>query len=313
MPGFKQIIPLSLGSTPLGKFISHPMATRAGSLLITEAQDTDSQTLIPALGEKMVISNAAYSSAKHLLAPGTSQEQASPYFELRPGTTSSEIKFERTAKGGIHGIPKQTGTGVLPGHGGRINIPDSILEYIRAHPNNRFAFGFWGRITQKPLVPVVESGSPPQPQTFAIGRARNKTSDIFYVSQDVTLTTIYPPGVWPVPGNYESAGGESTNQVGVWTPSYSTKWHGEVQSSVDTVGGGFWWGAVGGNANNQPSMAACFPSIIFYGMIIEDLTVSNITTAKFVEEFDRETAKNYGVGGRFHNDTYTAPQNAVYA
>lgn len=311
MPGYKQVIPLRLESTPLGKFVSHPLATRPGTLLISEAQDTDSLTNIPAIGNSMLLPNAAYTTAKKLLPAGTSQEQASVRFEVTAGTTNSEVRFERTLKGGIHGIPTQSGAGVAPGHGAKLGIPDSILEYIRAHPNNRFGFGFWGRVTRKPSVPVSATGNPPQPQHFAIGRSSSKGLPVFSVSQADTLTTLYPPGSWPVPGNYEAQGGESVNQVGLWTPSYSTKWNGELQPTVKTVEGGFWWGAVGGNANNAPAMATCFASLVFYGMFIEDLTVSNITTTKFVEDFEKETNKNFSAGGRFYGDTYSDPAVAM--
>lgn len=307
MPGFKQIIPLHLGSTPLGKFVSHPLATRPGTLLITETQDSESQTQLPAIGSKMVIPNAAFGTAKKLLPEGVSQLQASPQFEIAQGTTSDEARFERTAKGGIHGIMRQGTSGVTAGHGAKLVIPDSILEYIRSKPNNRFGIGLWGRVTRKAILPTVASGNPPQAQHFSIGRSTNKTGAIFNVSQDNTLVTMYPPGTYPVPGNYEYQGQEGTQQVGVWTPSFSTKWNGETQPSVNTVAGGFWWGSVGGNANNNPLMLNCFPSMVFYGLFIEDLTVSNITTAKFVEDFEKETAKSFAVGGRFYGDTYSDP------
>lgn len=310
MPGFKQIIPLHLGSTPLGKFVGHPLGVRSGTLLITETRDADTQTEIPAIGNTMVIPNAAYDTAKKLLPVGVTQLQTSPKFEITKDTTLDEARFERTANGGIHGIIRQGPTGIAAGHGGKLVIPDPILEYIRARPNNRFGIGLWGRVTRMAIVPTVDPGKfPPQTQHFSIGRSSNKKNDIFTVSQDNTLTTMYPPGSFPTPGNYEFQGQEGTQQLGTWTPSFSTKWHGDAQPSVDTVAGGFWWGSVGGNANNNPVMSKCFSSMVFYGLIIEDLTVSNITTAKFVEDFQKETDKHFGVGGSFHGDTFSDPND----
>lgn len=65
--------------------------------------------------------------------------------------SDTQGKFERTAKGGLHGIASQTLDVASPAQYGRLLIAADLLAWLDAHSTDDLFVSMWGRITRDPL------------------------------------------------------------------------------------------------------------------------------------------------------------------
>lgn len=205
-------------------------------------------------------------------------------------------KSERTSKGGIHGLITQAG-GQVGGPQYYIKASPAIRNYVLANPNHKYYASIWTRITRQSLkassvmAPMYFIGPTTANQLFSFeGGIPSPISGPTLLGRKADpLLPDVPTQPLAVPYNrFGSVGVQGLVGTGPTT---------EHEISLVVGVAGAW---AGGMVNQAPSR-------IIYRSYMEDLTVSGRTYAE-VEAIDYAMYQEaFGVGGKFANDTYSAP------
>ena len=260
-----------------------------GSLMLVElGHSKGTYSGVP--GDGALLPNVAWSAAATLLGAGTATSLAATVLN----TLSANDLAERTPKGGLHIIKSQ----VTDSQNQRlaIQLPDAIVTYLLANPTNDIFFSTVYTTTRAAL-----DGQTPLSIISSTTAATGNFLDILKAVGVSEASTLLGSRDSPSPRN-------------TLAPSYSsravTNWSGTPPASLGTSYRMPFMVGPGGPYGNTYS-AKC-PSVIFYGLYIEDLTVSGRTFADVdaiaYARFQRDFSS---VGpGRYYGDTTpTAPSS----
>ncbi|WP_234057918.1 hypothetical protein [Microbacterium sp. NFH-22A-Y] len=244
----------------------------------------------------LAIPNAAWEDAAALLGSGTSSSLAATFTTDSGHVAGTTSAFERTSKGGLHGIVSQTNI-TAADQGAYILLPSAIRTYLLANLTHNYFVSVWSRITR-----VAASGS----SSLLLAAIQNNASpaanylvrlhgDAAGVKQNgVGLGSASLLAINTLGNDYSEFG--ASGQVGTVTSS--------------SFNPGMYWGSTSKAGASQNSNSGNFnkaPSWIFYRMHLEDLTVSGRTFAQAAIADQAAWTLAFGAGGRFNGDTFTTP------
>jgi hypothetical protein len=320
MSGLRLTLPLAFTDTSLAILRDDPILA-AGSLALYElGHPLTNITGVPANGA--LIPNIAVKEAQALIPAATAASLSANFKSLIADAT--KIKIERSGKGGLHGILSKTvhsGSNFV-GMYGRADI----AQYIRDHLNNEFYFSYWGLETRSP-------GTGPGAFTgLSFANAINGTNLHYVISHD---SNNYPNsakktgGVREVNGTalggpFADSSGSLTVANGGTATTYPAKIPAKLRLTVGVKGTDSvldktgaqveatnWFKIFSAGAASElftHNASTGVSSNIHYRTYIEDLTVSGRSFAT-VDALDKAeyTKHVLTAGGRYYNDTYTAP------
>lgn len=264
-----------------------------GSLLLIDFSHPagyDGGSVIPV--NDTVIPNIAYEQAAAIIGSGTRDTLSSRFKQAGfVGTSSSKHKVEWTGKKGLHTIASQS-PGIASGDHTRITIPDLIFNHIFNNvPGRDFYISIWRRTTRAQVIAALT-----QP-FFAIGQSGS------------SILTVHDNNAGITNGGVTDK--FTDNAVNGLTTHYSSwranPWTGTKPGSPPAEGGLRWSWLVGSFGSYAGSNLTTAASQIVYRIYIEDLLVSGRTWAQANAVDYALYQAAFGVGGRFYNDTFTAP------
>lgn len=227
-------------------------------------------------------------------------------------TTSSKAFYERTTKGGIHGIVSQDKTKFTStdNHGASVDFDFSshvILAYMKANPTHQFYVSFWGRITR---AGGAKDGVGAYPSVGATICGYSGGVDYFLIQQtgsNLPVSDILPGRISrmrPDPTNALASNGVALGPIRRSTGVSSVS--GTV-ASVLLAKAATWARRENGLNALAPAYTA-YPSYVFYSLHVEDCTVSGRSLAEADAVDQVEFIKHLEtVGGRYYGDTFTDP------
>ena len=205
-------------------------------------------------------------------------------FTLNIGTAYGRV--ERTAKGGLHVIRRQTDPVPPAAAGATVNFPPAVLQYIIDHRNDhQFYFSLWSRVT----------------------RTAGGTRPVFGGMTNIDANYLF---IWSPEGDLPSGptrlGSRSTNPAGLGDAYRSMAVSGPVDNYGVAAGyeGALW--RSGGNIQWTAGGTGSMQSQIFYCAYVEDLTISGRTWAQ-VDAIDLAFWQQSIGAGFLANDTFTNP------
>lgn len=208
------------------------------------------------------------------------------------GTPTATERFERTRKGGLHGMISAAGAGSAV----MVQLPDSVMAYMEEKtPSNDFYLSVWGRITRPGTTTTARAYS-------SIARYNNGVSG-FLLAQT-------PNNNRPSSGLQAGTRVENPNSNGPMYQSIGGKSNEKIVADIYQGGSRAvaTWGSV--NPWNAGGGAAGLMSWVFYRVYLEDLTVSKRTWAE-VDALDYSLYSRHVLttGGRYYGDTNATPSN----
>jgi hypothetical protein len=196
------------------------------------------------------------------------------------------LTFERTAKGGLHGIVPQA---VAPAVGAymSLNMSPGLKAYILANPAHSYFLSLRSRTTR-----LTASGTNSLAYSLVRSVANSTLISLLHSASNGTgvlgRRNAAVTNTDPVLRNIANSNGVITGYAADASASLAT------------------WGRIG-PFNSGVADAQRLPSWIFYQAYLEDLTVSGRTYAQ-VDALDAELfGRDFGVGGKFYGDTFTSP------
>lgn len=258
-----------------------------GSLMLVElGHSKGTYSGVP--GDGALLPNVAWEAAATLLGAGTATSLSATVLN----TLSANDLAERTPKGGLHVIKSQ----VTDSQNQRlaIQLPDAIMNYLLAHTTNDIFLSTvytTTRVATDTQVPLSIISS----TTAATGNFLDILKAVG-VSETATLL-----------GSRDSPSPRNT-----LAPSYAaravTNWVGTPPASLaQSYRMPFMVGPAGPYGNTYT--AKC-PSVILYGLYIEDLTASGRTFADVDAIAYARFQRDFASGGRYNGDTTpTAPSS----
>ncbi len=226
---------------------------------------------VPANGA--MIPNVVWENAARVIGSGDVTSTRSLFENTYvPG----EGVFERTAKGGLHGVVSRTAQG---GHRAHLQT-EGIMPYLEANPTRPLALFIWGRVT----------------------RPATSTS----------TSSMFDGGI----GDAASFAGKNyfqarfTNDASLQRLSYSapTGRTGAAQSQPR-----LWAAAWGNMPPYNSTIANDGRSFILYSFHLVDVLASGMTYAQLDAMDAAAYAEAFGAGGRFAGDTWTDPATLIAA
>lgn len=265
----------------------------AGSLLLIDPMHDAGlwPTGVPAASAR--VPNIAAAKAAAMIPTAT---ELRPQWVLGSSQTAANSVFERTTKGGLHGIISQVSTGA--NKGAHLSIPADILAFLRTNTTHHIYVSLWSDVTR--ISGDVSDTTTPWLSGAAVTGAL--TGSYAYLmrsrtTRPLSTSTVPAEGLRPASGSGSDVLGLTLRNVGT----------GGKMGATDAlyVGTVAQWGQVG-LVSTTPT-AANFPSFTFYRFYMEDLTVSGRTYAT-VDSIDSGlyTAALVTSGGRYQGDTHSA-------
>lgn len=229
------------------------------------------------------VENLVYSNAKEIseLSNGTSTSLGATI----TGDPGGEITTSFSAKGGLHGITKES-----PSVGWRKLTPNTdLINYINNNYTHKFFIGLSHRVTSP-----VGSG------TGKISYSGAFQTDSRSLWAFDSRIDYLPPNNSPYFDNQDKLGSNELmyQSISVKNGVYST--FGEFTPPFDDIC--FW--KVGSNSNFDVASSGKRPSDIFYTFYMEDLTVSGRTFDEVNNIFKARHIQNHSVGGKYYGDTW---------
>lgn len=240
-----------------------------------------------------VIPNVAWEQAAAAIGSGNSTTLGA-VFNRADGTN---FNLERTGRGGIHGYLSGA---VAANVGLIIEMPSLLQTYLFNNPTADYYISAWDRVTR-----VATQGGGSWPMFEGIQRTVASTSN--YLGYFDSNTSF--DGAAPASGAAKRLGARITarNTLGNTYRSLGVDgWTGTAPASAAEVRPQLAvWGATAAFSGAFAGTTAP-PSYILYRLYVENLTVSGRTWAE-VDAIDYALyLRDFGVGGRFAGDTFTA-------
>lgn len=251
-------------TNPKFPIIRDDKSLSAGSLFLLDPSHTLSQLSgVPV--DNQPLYNLAWKEARGLIGSGDA-DSLRGIFRNGLGVHGT---FERTAKGGLHGIVSQV---TKTNQNAKVNLPAAVATYLVANPSRQYAVFFWARLTRL-----------------------RKVEDVREVLISVT----------PNPLQNNLINGWFSNTAGNQRLSLSrpTGWTGTPAEGTFLSCVPAWGGADAYTHVNQQNSS----SFIIYRAHIIDVLASGKTFAQLDAEDAAMHAQMFGAGGKFYDDTFTSP------
>lgn len=248
----------------------------AGSLLLVDPTHPANPWAsgVPAQGS--ALPNLLWERARDVIGSGSASSLAMTV-ENGAGWTGTAGKIERTAKGGLHGIISQGNS--LAETRFRGSNP-AVTAYIIANLTHAYFVSYWGRTTR-----AYPGGSTVPPEASSLSGLASVSSNY-----------LYRNGPLPI----GSPGLHQKNPT-AWTG-------GTVPTSTSQTNQNYILHGRAGGMNTYSTTTQLVPSVIFYRLYIEDLTVSGRSYADVAALDNAEFTKHcLTAGGRYYADTFTDP------
>jgi hypothetical protein len=278
-------------SAPTGKLLlNDAILPAAGALMLIDVGHSMGGLGVAGVpADLAVIPNIAWDQAAAMVGSGNATTLGA-IFDRADGTN---FNLERTGKGGIHGYLSGN---VAANVGLVINMPTLMQTYLFNNLTADFYISAWDRVTRVGTVATA-------PPIFE-GIQRTASSTVSFLGAfDITNSAV------PVAGNAKRLGARVTaaNNVGNTYRSVGADgWSGTPPASAAEIRQQLaLWGAMNAYSIFFGGTTAP-PSYILYRLYIENLTVSGRTWAE-VDAIDYALwQRDFGAGGRFAGDTFTA-------
>lgn len=200
------------------------------------------------------------------------------------------IKYERTAKGGLHISPAQSGQSSSVKS--ELRLSDAVKAYLYANPTHVYYLSFWYRITRADLINTGPYS--------ALKREAGTSVGFFNIQRGG------PTGITDLVGQGVPVGARNT--VGLVHERLANQYDGTPALSNATTdflavlfGLAQVNGAYGDHARNKAMSA------ILYRVNLIDLTAAGKTYAEMAAIDDAMRAAAFADGGRYDDDSWTAP------
>jgi hypothetical protein len=246
---------------------------------------------VPAHGA--AIPNIAWEQAAALIRAGTQESLKGQFTNLF--VNPARAVFERTPKGGIHGMIAQSADAASGQNQAYISLPTLVRDYIFANLEHDYYVSVWSRVTR-----AAKAGAASELPLFTIANNLSATGRyLFYGHRAGTLPSVVGEvlGTVSAPGN---------NTVGNTFRNISVRgFHGtdpsvasDLQSYIPA------WGAPGpfGSFGSQYSQ-----SHAFYRATLIDLTAAGLTHAEMTTLDQTLHNAAFASGGRYSGDTLSDP------
>jgi hypothetical protein len=214
-------------------------------------------------------------------------------------TTSSELLLERTAKGGLHGLPSQVNNGTAD-RGAYAQLPAAHRQWVYDNPGHNYFFGVIGRKTRD------RAGTTNFPRS-GILRLGGNNSKYRYLQDYGSMKSSVPGNTNGGAASYTDTSGNALSgtatSVFVGTAE-STAWDSTLPTSASDM---LAAPMIFGNGLDNSNILNQVHGWVMYALYMEDLTFSGRTYATAKAQLLAQAAADFGVGGRYAGDTFTAP------
>jgi hypothetical protein len=272
---------------------------------------------VAGLSNNLVIPNIAKNPASILT--GANEANLSAIISLpADASTSGRGLYERSAKGGIHGIVSQDKTKFTSqnNHGVQMRFDQAgtkaVLDYVKANPTHLYYMSTWLRLTR--LGNLYDDAEPIKiwPSLGGLIASGASSANDYLMLQSVTFFNSRPnsenlPNQLSRRTPVQSNSGLPSDTVGPIRLSSGRNGINGVVANVSNACAAAW-GFTQNGTNQYNSTKPAYPSYIFYSFYLEDCTMSGRTLA----EADAADLIHYNkevitVGGRYYGDTFTDP------
>lgn len=259
----------------------------AGSLLLIDPTHSSSPWPAGVPANAAVLPNVAWKRANAMIGAGDASSLGVYFDDLHQ---AADAMFERTPKGGIHGIYSQVNNGNA-NRGAALRVQVAIRDYLYTNRAHRFYMSVWHRRTRAASI---------------AGGALQRNAQIADATQGAQRQINFDPS--ETFGNTQTGFREAIvrNTVGVQMRSVDGSGYNTAApaASANLCATAFQWGNYG---IGQTAWANKSASDVFYRAYIEDLTVSGRTYAQ-VDALDYALWQAaFATGGRYIGDTFTDP------
>lgn len=237
------------------------------------------------------IPNAAWRNAARILGAGDATSLAGSFARKASNT---DILFERTSKGGLHGMVSQSTQG---GTGGGANsaailLPPGLDAYLATNlPGHQIYTSAWMLPTRAALASPL-----PPPVLHYAADVTNYALEMFVQAQNQPQTDNFGSTLVPSPGLVNSFRAIAVDH-----------WQGTKPITIPSYGRMM----IGWGGNGVWSQASFYqnkcPSFVLYRFMVSDLTVAGITYAQAVARDQAAWVKAFGPGGKFFGDIPSNP------
>ncbi|MBK1884107.1 hypothetical protein JIN85_16930 [Luteolibacter pohnpeiensis] len=271
-----------------------------GSLLLI---DPEKSALDGVPSDGTWLQNIAWQTASNILGGGD-EDSLSPLWKTNgqmAGQSSAKHLIERTTKGGIHGIVSQANPVTASNAWFGFELPTAIKDYLHANlPGREFYVSMTRRLTR---APGTSGGTPPRDvgNLVLMGGTTVTAGFIFRQGWPDEISNIYIQ-----PGTRRISMLPDGSALDALLPSQAAAsfntWRG-TKPSVPT----YYRLAWGLHGPWSTGYAAALASWVLYRVYIEDLTTSGRTVEEVAALDLAKFTADFGVGGRFADDTFSDP------
>jgi len=306
MSGLKLVLPSAFTDTTMPILRDDPVLT-AGSLMLIEANHP-ARPMGAGVANGLAVPNIAHKEASALLGGNYTVGQLDN--TLTVGTlTGTKGKIERTGKGGIHGIASQA-VALASGDGAWITLNPTLFPYIFNNRTHNFYLSRWDRLTR------INGGNIGATGAHEGGIGGNNSTTAMWASMRADLwqgVAATAPTGQKVGAN--AVGARFSNIAGANAAGAANQLAGNAGVGGNAIAAGSWsgggiWGAptMSYNAAVVASRNLYWPSMVFYRLYVEDLTVSGRSYAEAdAADYAEYTKQVLTAGGRYYADTFTDP------
>ena len=287
MSNLKFVIPSPVSGA--GAYIGDDAILTRGSLILHDLTHSQNPLTsgVPANGA--AIPNIAYAECAGTIGSGTQSSLVSTFTN---NAQAADAIFERTARGGLHGLYSQVNN-TNTNRGAYISAASAIVSYLYANVAHDYYFGIWTNRTRT----AISAASPRM-----VNIASQINAGHFLVEFDTSGNNAATGKV--------SALSNGDNNIGLSRRSVeSNNWQTNPPTALgDTLVYLMGWGNYGPGATAWENSAA---SDIFYRCYLEDLTVSG-RTALAVDTLEASlfTQRVLTAGGAYYGDSgWTNPSS----
>ena len=276
-----------------GGYVGDDAILTPGSLILHDLTHSQNPLAsgVPASGT--AIPNIAYAECAAVLGSGTQSSLVSTFTN---NALSADAIFERTAKGGLHGLYSHVNN-TNANRGAYIRAAAAIEAYLYANLTHDLYFSIW---TYRTRVAITTAQNP---RMVAAPVSINSAGNFKIILDATSAVNNALTGKLSALSNGPNSAGLSRRSV------ESSAWsNGNPASAADTAAYLMGWG------NWGPGTAAwenITPGDIFYRCYLEDLTVSG-RTASVVDTLEASlfTQRVLTAGGAYYGDSgWTAPSS----
>lgn len=288
MSGLAQVLQMSFTDTSLPVIDLTDRVLTAGSLLLIEPNHSSNPWAAGVPANNAQLPNIAWQRAKAIIGAGDALSLGAVFVN---NAQAADALFERTPKGGLHGIYSQVNN-TNANRGALVQAGATIRDYVYNNRAHRFYFSLWSRRTRL----AQTAGNTKFPRNVSVSDSAVFSNRMFGVD---------PAGLFANGGTGSRLTAGGTNVLGNQMLSAdASNFSNAPTSNAATLVGVQTWGNFGSGTTAWANVSA---SDVFYRAYLEDLTVSGRSYA-VVDALDfAQWQAAFAVGGRYNGDTFTDP------